>query len=987
MALRSGSSRTVRTSTGQRVPIPSGDPTGEGYAQQYAAYAQAATPEQMASVAAPTMPSSYNPRTNPLSSEYVGDVSKGSVAESIRAAAPKPTATGGYTYKGVVYPTSGIMQAVLRKESYERLPSGWVETEGELIKVGERSYKTSISGKEVTPWVLTEEKAKKGIEFSTTWASQKVKKYGGTTVEYYETKPYVGDVSKGSLYYEMQHPTLEIGVPSKPSITESLLFGYGYTQQKAISGAGFVLSKAYEYETYPSKYLGGKSSKFGFTNWTSFGEAFDIGEAKYSRRFGEYYGKAKTSKGITKGGYYIAAGSMFAGETIVGFGGVMAKHPVSTVLSFKAITMLPVGLQLGTFGGLTAYEVYKSDRPVKTLAESAVLLAVFVGGGKVVEKLFYKPKIKGTTVTSETFEKIRAEELSIYDVRAKTKTYIELGRKKKELTFRLGGKATRTLVESSTAIMGKKEVIIKLDTKAGEVWLGVSEKEAPKVLGLLGSGEKISFGEASYFIAGKTGKPLGYGATFDITALTEKGDWAKSIGGGVVSVRRKTVSFLLGEDVSHKFLEVEKPWVSIVSGKVLKEPKVKVWRLTPEAEARLMIKTGKLLYVKEQAWIQKKHGGPLGRAWTLGTGKGKHPDVPAIELRKDLSSSFGRYLRLSKQYISQTISEKEFISWTRVVKGLERWKVYMPTRREVLAHEILHVKNPKFSEKTVRKLHPIYAKAGFEHVKVGRTGELSISGTPSGTYSFWESIGYGRIQKKGEKSFLKLGKHVVVTMLPAAEVPTELGGGVTTVLKTKIGFKTAPSGIKEMVSKFAEKELSILSVVSPSPLLKFKPSYLSNALREERLVVEVPSTKLRTKEFLEVESKVKGVQKTITRLRSEGRLKTDLKTDLVLRNMLKSNLGLDTETQLRIETRLGYELKTESKTRTSTEMSVPFVPPPPVIIIPRLGVDIFIPRGKGGLFRRPKFKPRYTPSVMAGMFNIRGKQPRMITGLETRPLP
>jgi hypothetical protein len=43
--------------------------------------------------------------------------------------------------------------------------------------------------------------------------------------------------------------------------------------------------------------------------------------------------------------------------------------------------------------------------------------------------------------------------------------------------------------------------------------------------------------------------------------------------------------------------------------------------------------------------------------------------------------------------------------------------------------------------------------------------------------------------------------------------------------------------------------------------------------------------------------------------------------------------------------------------------------------------------GRGGLFRRPKFKPRYTPSVMAGMFNIRGKQPRVITGLEIRKLP
>jgi len=312
----------------------------------------------------------------------------------------------------------------------------------------------------------------------------------------------------------------------------------------------------------------------------------------------------------------------------------------------------------------------------------------------------------------------------------------------------------------------------------------------------------------------------------------------------------------------------------------------------------------------------------------------------------------------------------------------------MPTRREVLAHEILHVKNPKFSEKTVRKLHPIYAKAGFEHVKVGRTGELSISGTPSGTYSFWESIGYGRIQKKGEKSFLKLGKHVVVTMLPAAEAPTELGGGVTTVLttvlKTKPSLKTAPFGIREMVSKVVEKELSLPSIVPPSPLLKFKPSYLSHALNEERMIVELPITKLRTKEFLEVETKVKGVQKTVSRLRSDVRLKTDT----ILRNvsMLKSHLGLDTETRLRTETKLGYELKTESKTRTSTEMSVPFVPPP-VIIIPRLGVDIFIPRGKGGLFRRPKFKPRYTPSVMAGMFNIRGKQPRMITGLETRPLP
>jgi len=69
----------------------------------------------------------------------------------------------------------------------------------------------------------------------------------------------------------------------------------------------------------------------------------------------------------------------------------------------------------------------------------------------------------------------------------------------------------------------------------------------------------------------------------------------------------------------------------------------------------------------------------------------------------------------------------------------------------------------------------------------------------------------------------------------------------------------------------------------------------------------------------------------------------------------------------------------------SISPSISSPPPPP--IIPDLGVKIFMLGGRGGLFRRPKFKPRYTPSVMAGMFNIRGKQPRVITGLEIRKLP
>lgn len=967
MALKSGTSRTVRTPTGQRVPIPSGDPTSAGYAAQYAAYSAAASPEQMARVSPPT------------------DEKGISILPTIT-----PTNEKGYTYKGTVYPTREAVQLAIKQTQYEQVTKGfgtygkYYEVGGELQKAGVYSF--NVGGVSKSPSEFVEAKGKKSS--TSAWQQQKVQETLPTTEVWYN-KPYVGDVSKGSVYYEIQHPSLEINIPTKPlSITESLLFGYGYTQQKAISGAGFVLGKAYEYETYPSKYLGGKSSKFGFTNWTSFGEAFDIGEAKYSRLFQTYYEKGKTSKGVVKYGYYSAAGGMLAGETVVGFGGVIAKHPVSTVLGFKAITMLPVGLQLGTFGGLTAYEVYKSERPLKTLAQEAVLLGIFVGGGKTVEKLFYKPKIKGTTITSETFEQIRTEEISIYDVRAKTKTYLELGGKKKELEFKIGGRATRTLVESSEAFMGKKNVVIKLNTKAGEVWLGTSEKEAGKVLGLLDSGERISFGEANYVIGGKTGAPLGYGATFDITALTEKGDWAKTISGGAVSVKRGKTSLLFGEEISHKFLEIEKPFISITGGKVLKESKVKVWYLTPEEEARLMIKTGKLLYVREQSWIKnygKRKGGRLwGQAWTMGTGKGKLGNVPIIKLRKDLPSGFKRNLFLFKSYFQQIWEEKKIIALTksRLFGALEYMKHYNPTRKEVLAHEILHVKNPTFSEKTIRELYPIYAKTGFEHIKVKRTAEVDITGTPSGTYSFWESIGYSRIQKKGEKNFFTLGKHVVVTMIPEAEVPTELGG-VSTVLKAKTSFKTPPLSIKQMVSKVTEKELVVSSVVPPSPLLKFKPSYSQYSLKEEYAVVEIPSTKLRMKEFLEVESKVKSIQRISTRLRNDVKVKTDLG----LRNvpMLRSHMGLDTETQLRTDTRLVNELKTESRVRTVTEMVVPIVPPP-IIKFP-LGVDVLLPKGRGGKFRPPKFRPKYTPSLLAGMFGIRGKQPRMITGLEVRPLP
>jgi hypothetical protein len=84
-----------------------------------------------------------------------------------------------------------------------------------------------------------------------------------------------------------------------------------------------------------------------------------------------------------------------------------------------------------------------------------------------------------------------------------------------------------------------------------------------------------------------------------------------------------------------------------------------------------------------------------------------------------------------------------------------------------------------------------------------------------------------------------------------------------------------------------------------------------------------------------------------------------------------------------------YEVPSYKTTSYKTTTYVPptEITPPPPPWIPKLKVGVFGFPGKKGKFRKPSFKPKYTPSIEAGFFNIRGKQPRMITGLEMRPLP
>jgi hypothetical protein len=112
---------------------------------------------------------------------------------------------------------------------------------------------------------------------------------------------------------------------------------------------------------------------------------------------------------------------------------------------------------------------------------------------------------------------------------------------------------------------------------------------------------------------------------------------------------------------------------------------------------------------------------------------------------------------------------------------------------------------------------------------------------------------------------------------------------------------------------------------------------------------------------------------------------TDVPTNIPVNLNIPTDVPTNIPVNLNIPTNIPTNVPTNTPTTITTPVNVvvPSIWLPPFVPLPKLGGGSF---GMKQLIKGMQ-KTKYMPSLAASVFNIRGKQPGIFSGLEVRPLP
>lgn len=445
---------------------------------------------------------------------------------------------------------------------------------------------------------------------------------------------------------------------------------------------------------------------------------------------------------------------------------------------------------------------------------------------------------------------------------------------------------------------------------------------------------------------------------------------------GIMWKGKKPISTVISKFDVRKMLDTKRG-VGLGLGytkKELLQQTLKVKYFTPKKYAISLMKKGELKSV-----IEVKPGDitgftPKHLGLTVWTGK---PGIvsPRILLKKGLPSGiFGK------------IKSK----FTRAY-----------TKKEVLAHELIHVKKPYLSEQAVLGMEKLYAQRGFPVITTVKISKIpapkqQMLATAELSYKLWGesgkslTISAGRIFGKTIKGkptppIQQLGIHAVKEITEPVGIKI---GGFKAITKQipKFDFtKALETQLKSVAVKTMAKIPPIQKVTIAETFIQPTTKALITIPTQEQISFSLQKQfqptrtlqKLQTKQITKQQTKQLQKQKQLQKLQTK-----QITKQLSMTGVAQTQIQKQQQKQMQKQLQK-LQMVTVPPTVTPSKQLIPIIP----IILPKIRLDFDIPKRRI-IKGRPYTK--YTPGYKSMVFKIIGKKPKKVfkryTGFEIRPL-